>query len=618
MVTDARINPGRRPKRRPSPALALGFLALLCAATVGAGPAWPQPRHGVAMHGEPALPPGFAALPYVNPDAPKGGRIVFGVQGTFDTLNPFAVRGIAAQGVAPPTALVFQGLMARSFDEPFSLYGLVAETIETPDDRSWVQFRLNPKARFSDGVPVTAADVLFTFNLLKEKGKPNFRSWYGKVAKAEAPDDRTVRFDLAGADDRELPLILALMPVFARHAMNPETFEQTNLAPPVGTGPYMVAAVKPGESVTYRRNPDYWARDLPIARGLHNADEIRFDYFRDANSLFEAFKGGLYDVRAEDSPTRWVGGYDFPAVRDGRVVKDPVPVRTPKGMNALVFNTRRPFFADVRVREALGLLFDFDWVNRNLFAGVYRRTTSYFEGSDLASTGRPASDAERTLLARFPGAARADILDGRWTPAQADGSGRDREQARRAIALLEEAGYVLRDGALRDLRTGEPFSFEFVSASRVQERLALNFAQALRRIGVEMRVRLVDDVQYWRRLTAFDFDMIQFTWGASPSPGNEQYGRWGSRSADRSGSLNYAGARSPAIDALIEAMLSARERADFVDATRALDRVLLSGFYVVPLFNQPEQWIAHTAAVKRPARASLFGFLPETLWRESP
>ncbi|WP_406858063.1 extracellular solute-binding protein [Alsobacter sp. KACC 23698] len=570
------------------------------------------------MHGEPALPPGFAALPYVNPDAPKGGRIVFGVQGTFDTLNPFAVRGIAAQGVAPPTALVFQGLMARSFDEPFSLYGLVAETIETPDDRSWVQFRLNPKARFSDGVPVTAADVLFTFNLLKEKGKPNFRSWYGKVAKAEAPDDRTVRFDLAGADDRELPLILALMPVFARHAMNPETFEQTNLAPPVGTGPYVVAAVKPGESVTYRRNPDYWARDLPIARGLHNADEIRFDYFRDANSLFEAFKGGLYDVRAEDSPTRWVGGYDFPAVRDGRVVKDPVAVHTPKGMNALVFNTRRPLFADVRVREALGLLFDFDWVNRNLFAGVYRRTTSYFEGSDLASTGRPASDAERSLLARFPGAVRSDILDGRWAPAQADGSGRDREQARRALALLEEAGYVLRDGALRDRRTGEPFSFEFVSASRVQERLALNFAQALRRIGVDMRVRLVDDVQYWRRLTAFDFDMIQFTWGASPSPGNEQYGRWGSRSADRSGSLNYAGARSPAIDALIEAMLSARERPDFVDATRALDRVLLSQFYVVPLFNQPEQWIAHTAAVKRPERASLFGFLPETLWRESP
>ena len=245
------------------------------------------------MHGEPALPPDFAALPYVNPDAPKGGRIVFGVQGTFDTLNPFSVRGIAAQGIAPPTALVFQGLMARSFDEPFSLYGLVAETIETPEDRSWVQFRLNPKARFSDGAPVTAEDVLFSFNLLKDKGKPNFRNWYGKVAKAEAPDERTIRFDLAGADDRELPLILALMPVFARHATNPELFEQTNLKAPIGTGPYVVAEVKPGESVTYRRNPDYWAKDLPIARGLHNADEIRFEYFRDGNSLFEALKGGL-------------------------------------------------------------------------------------------------------------------------------------------------------------------------------------------------------------------------------------------------------------------------------------------------------------------------------------
>jgi peptide/nickel transport system substrate-binding protein len=460
--------------------------------------------------------------------------------------------------------------------------------------------------------------VLFSFKLLKDKGKPNFRNWYGKVVKAEAPDERTVRFDLAGADDREAPLILALMPVFARHATDPDKFEQTNLAPPIGTGPYVVAEVKPGESVTYRRNPDYWAKDLPIARGLHNADEIRFEYFRDANSLFEAFKAGLYDVRAEDSPTRWVGGYDFPAVRDGRIVKDPVPVHTPKGMNALVFNTRRPLFADVRVREALGLLFDFDWVNRNLFAGVYRRTASYFEGSDLASTGRPASPAERSLLARFPDAVRPDILDGAWKPAQADGSGRDRGQARKALALLEEAGYALRDGALRNLRTGEPFSFEFVSASRVQERLALNYAQALRRIGVEMRVRVVDDVQYWRRLTGFDFDMIQFAWGASPSPGNEQYGRWGTRSADRSGSLNYAGARSPAIDAMIEAMLAARERPDFVDATRALDRVLLSGFYVVPLFNQPDQWIAHSAAVKRPEHLSLFGFLPETLWRESP
>ncbi|GGH20039.1 ABC transporter substrate-binding protein [Alsobacter metallidurans] len=570
------------------------------------------------MHGEPALPPDFAALPYVRADAPKGGRIVFGVQGSFDTLNPYVVRGIAAQGIAPPTGLVFQALMARSFDEPFTLYGLVAESIETPDDRSWVIFRLNPKARFSDGAPVTAEDVLFTWDLLRTKGKPNLRSWYGKVSRATAVDGRTIRFDLDAGGDRELPLILALMPVLPKHATDPATFEQTTLAPPVGTGPYVVAQAKPGESITYRRNPDYWAKDLPISRGLYNPDEIRFDYYRDANALFEAFKGGLYDVRSEDSPTRWTTGYDFPAVRDGRVVKDPVPVRTPKGMNAFVFNTRRPFFADPRVREALGLLFDFDWVNRNLFAGVYRRTTSYFEGSDLASTGRDASAGERAILAPFPGAVRPDILDGGWRPAGADGSGRDRDNARKALALLASAGYVLRDGALRQTATGEPLAFEFLASTRVQERLALNFASALQRIGVTMAVRLVDDVQYWRRLSDFDYDMIQYSWGASPSPGNEQYGRWGSQSAARPGSLNYAGARSPAIDAAIEAMLAARERDTFVDAVRALDRVLLSGFYVIPLFNQPDQWVARSAAVKRPEPAPLFGFLPDTLWRESP
>ncbi|PSC06517.1 ABC transporter substrate-binding protein [Alsobacter soli] len=569
------------------------------------------------MHGDPALPPDFQSLPYVRADAPRGGRIVFGVQGTFDTLNPYAVRGLAAQAIAPPTGLVFQSLMARSFDEPFSLYGLIAETIDTPDDRSWVTFRLNPKARFSDGRPVTAEDILFTWDLLKRKGKPNLRSWYAKVKKAEAPDALTVHFDLSGSEDRELPLILALMPVLPRHATDPDAFEQTSLVPPVGSGPYVVAAVKPGESVTYRKNPDYWAKDLPISRGLYNPDEIRFDYYRDGASLFEAFKGGLYEVRSEDNPTRWVNGYDFAAVRDGRVVKDPVPVETAKGMNALVFNTRRPLFADVRVREALGLLFDFTWVNRTLFSSVYRRTESYFEGSELASTGRPASALERKLLAPYPGAVRPDILEGEWRPSNSDGSGRDREQARRALHLLTEAGYVLQDGVLQNAATGQPFAFEFLASSRVQERLALNFANSLKRIGVTMKVRLVDDVQYWRRLSDFDYDMIQYAWGASPSPGNEQYGRWGSASADRAGSLNYAGARSAAIDAAIEAMLAARAHDDFVDSVRALDRLLLSGFYVVPLFNQPEQWIAHAAAVKRPARTALFGFLPETLWRES-
>ncbi len=590
----------------------------LTAGLLGVGQAVAQPSHGIAMHGDPALAPDFANLPYARPDAPKGGRVVFGVQGTFDTLNSYSVRGIAAQGVSPPLGLVYQSLMARSWDEPFTLYAQVAQSIETPPDRSWVTFRLDPRARFSDGRPVTAEDVVFTWDLLKRKGKPSFRSWYAKAVKVETPDPLTVRFDLTGAGDRELPLILALMPVFSKAAMDPARFEETSLAIPIGTGPYTVSAVKPGESITFRRIKDWWGDVLPVARGLYNPEEIRFDYYRDANALFEAFKGGLYDVRTEDSPTRWTTQYDFPAILDGRVVKDPVVARTPKGMNAFVFNTRRPLFADKRVREALTLLFDFDWVNTHLFGGVYKRTTSFFEGSDLASTGRPATARERELLAPFPDAVSPDIMEGRWTPPSADGSGRDRERAKQALGLLEEAGWTLRDGTMRNAKTGEPMVIEFLASSRVQERLAVNYAQALQRLGITMKVRLTDDVQYWRRLAAFDFDMIQFTWGGTPSPGNEQFNRWGMKSADRESSLNYAGAKLPAIDAMIDAMLAARSRDDFVSAVRALDRVLLSQAYVLPLFNQPEQWVARTSQVKRPNTTALFGFQPETLWREQP
>lgn len=587
------------------------FLALALA--LGLLQASAQPRHGLAMHGEPALPMGFSSLPYANPNAPKGGRIVFGALGTFDTLNPYVVRGIAAHGLAAPMQLVYQTLMMRSADEPFTLYGLVAESVEVPEDRSWVIFRINPQARFSDGSPIKADDVLFSWRMLKEKGKPNFRFYYSKATKAEALDERSVRFTFADGSDRELPLIFGLMPVLSENHTDILKFGETDLSIPVGSGPYIIAAIKPGESVLFKRNPDFWGRDLPILKGLYNADEIRFDYFRDANSLFEAFKGGLYDIRMEDSPTRWISNYDFPAVQDGRVIKDPLITGMPKGMSALVFNTRSPLFADIRVREALGLMFDFNWVNAHLFNGLYKRTDSYFAGSELASAGHPASEKERAWLAPYSKDIRPDIMEGRWRPFNADGSGRDRNAAREALALLQKAGWTLRDGALKNAR-GETFSFEILVVSRVQERLAINFSEMLKRIGVTMRVRLVDDVQYWRRVAAFDFDMIQFTWGASPSPGNEQYNRWGAKSAEREGSLNYAGANHPAIDAMIDTMLQSKTREDFVSAVRALDRVLLSQFYVIPLFYAPEQWIARTARIQRPERISLFGFAPETLW----
>jgi len=587
-----------------------GFLGLV----VGLTPVWATPQHGISMHGQPSLPAAFDHLPYANPDAPKGGRITYGVLGTFDTLNPYAVRGVAAQGLTPPLGLVVQSLMMRSADEPFTLYGSIAESIDVPDDRSSVTFRINAKAKFSDGKPITSDDIAFTWNLLKEKGKPNMRASYGKVQKVETPDPSTIRFDLTGVGDRELPLILGLMPVLAKHATDVEKFEETSLIPLLGSGPYLVSEVKPGESITYKRNPDFWGKDLPINRGLYNVDEYKFDYYRDANTLFEAFKGGLYDIRSEDNPTRWVTGYDFPRMTEQKAVKDAIAVRTPKGMTALAMNTRKPVFADIRTREALSYLFDFEWVNKSLFEGVYKRTSSFFEGSDLASTGIPASEKEKALLATYPGAVRADIFGGTWRPPVSDGTGRDRNNAKKAFELLKAAGWYLDKGILKN-QNGEAFTFEALVVTRVQERLALNFSESLQKLGIQMNVRYVDDVQYWRRVATFDFDMIQFTWGSSPSPGNEQQNRWGSKSKIREGSLNYPGVESPAVDAAIEALLAARERTDFVDAVRALDRVLLSGFYVVPLFNAPEQWIVRSSNVKRPEITPLFGFAPETLWR---
>ena len=513
--------------------LAITGLALPAGASGG------ELRHGIAMHGEPALPPGFAHLPYADPDAPKGGRIVVGLQGTYDSLNPLIVLGVAPD-VVP--RYVLQSLMLRSLDEPFTVYGLIATSVEMPEDRSSVVFNLDPRARFSDGHPLTAEDVRFTFDLLKQYGKPFHRSSFGQVKSVEIADPHKIRFDLSGANDRELPLIIATMPIFAAHATDPARFNTTTLAPPIGSGPYTISEVRPGERVVLQRRHDFWGEDLPIVRGLYNFQEVRYEFYRDANTLFEAFKAGLYDYRVESDPGRWVSGYDFPAVRDGRIARDTISLRTPKGMNGFVFNTRRGPFQDVRVREALGYLFDFDWVNRNLFFGLLQRSTSYFAGSDLSSFGKPASEPERELLAPFPDAVREDIFDGKWAPPASDGSGRDREQARAALALLKEAGFVLDRGLLRRRDTDEPLAFEILVNSRAQERLALNYAQSLERIGVRPQIRLVDDVQYWRRLSTFDFDMIQWLWPASASPGNEQRNRWGKAAAARGGSLNYAGA----------------------------------------------------------------------------
>ncbi|MGQ4272893.1 extracellular solute-binding protein [Terrihabitans sp. B22-R8] len=569
-------------------------------------------RPAIAMHGEPALAAGFAHFPYVNPDAPVGGRLVQGVLGTFDSLNPFVVQGAAPAGI---NNNVIEPLMARSYDEPFTLYGLLAESVAVPEDRSFVEFRLNPAARFSDGRPVTAEDVVFSWQLLRDHGRPNHRTYYSKVAKAEIRDERTVRFDLAAEADRELPLILGLLPVLARHTIDPNAFELQGLKPLIGSGRYVISNVQAGRSFTLVRNPNYWGTNVPAMRGVGNFGEMRFDFYRDANTLFDAFRKGLIDIRPETDPARWASGYDGPALRDGRIRKEEFDSGAPKPMNAFVLNTRRPLFRDAGVREALSVLFDFEWANANLFHAAYARTGSFFEGSELSALDRPASAKERALLAAFPERVRDDVLDGSWQPMKTDGSGRDRGQLRAALGLFEKAGWQLRDGKLRNA-DGEPFRFELLVRSRDQERIALAYARDLARAGVQADVRIADNIAFESRLLSYDFDATAYIWDNSLSPGNEQTFYWGSSAADAPGTRNYMGAREPAIDAMIDAIVQARSREDLVEAARALDRLLISGFYVVPLYHLPKKWIARWDHIGHPAEAPLYGPIPETWWRE--
>jgi peptide/nickel transport system substrate-binding protein len=569
--------------------------------------------HAIAMHGEPAWGPDFTHPSYADPAAPKGGRLVQGVLGTFDCLNPFIVKGLPAANIR---SYVVESLMARGYDEPFTLYGLLADSVETDLERNLVTFTINPAAHWADGRPVTPDDVIFSWQLLRDHGRPNFRIYYAKVVKAERIGERGVRFDLTGADDRELPLIIGLMPVLAKHSTVPATFEDTSFTAPLGSGPYTVTKVQPGNSVIFTRDKNYWGRDLAINRGLWNFDTIRYDYYRDGNTHFEAFKKGLYDVRAETDPGRWETAYNFPALRHGRVVKEEFPYGLPKGMVGLVFNTRRAMFSDVRVREALLQLFDFEWINQNFFFSLYKRTASYFDGCDLSAHGVPANARERELLKPFPGAVRADIMEGRWSPPKTDGSGENRPGLRRAFALFKEAGYALKGTRLVHLESGRPFGFEMLTSTRDQERVALAYARNLKRAGITVQVRNVDATQFEHRLLSFDFDMTQYHWEQSLSPGNEQLFYWSSAAASEEGSRNYMGVKSKALDAMIAALLAAITREDFVSAIRALDRVLLSGFYVIPLYYPPVQWVARWQRIKHPARTSLYGYLPETWWHQ--
>jgi peptide/nickel transport system substrate-binding protein len=610
--TSASPFPVRGLRRLAATVLLAGAVGLLAA---GPGGVEAAPRHALAVHGEPALPEGFSHFPWADPAAAKGGRITLGVVGSFDSLNPFVFKGNPATGLrfGAEGSNVFESLMERSLDEPFTLYGLLAETVDVADDRSTVTFRLRDIARFSDRTAVTPEDVVFSFETLREKGLPYMRSNYRDVERVEKVDARTVRFRLKPTENHELPLILGLMPILPAHDWKDREFEATRLDPPIGSGPYRITGVEPGARFVLVRDPDYWGRDLPARRGLYNADELRWEYFRDRNSMMEAFKKGIVDLMPESDPGRWSATYDFPAVADGRVVKETFALEVPRGMTGFALNSRRPLFADVRVREALMRLFDFEWANRNLFWGLYERQIGYFDGSELSAYGRPADAHEQALLAPFPGAVPPPFLDGSWRMPTTDGSGRDRGALKAALDLLRAAGWRL-DGARLVAADGTPFGFEILTQTRDQERLAMGWQRTLAALGIDARIRTVDAAQYELRRKTFDFDVTMWVWPASASPGNEQIHRWTSAAAGEEGSFNLPGVREPAVDAAVAAIVGARGRAELVAATRTLDRLLTAGFWVVPLFHLPGQWVAHWTRIEHPAKIPGSGWTLPAWW----
>ncbi|HEX7005601.1 MAG TPA: extracellular solute-binding protein [Alphaproteobacteria bacterium] len=559
--------------------LAAAFAALvLAAAAVGAQAEEAVYKGvGIAMYGEPKYEDGFTHFDYVNPDAPKGGSVKLAAVGTFDSLNPFIIKGVPAAGIG----FIYDTLMESSLDEPFSEYGLVAESIEVPADRSWVAFTLRPEARFHDGSQITVDDVIFTFKTLLAKGAPFYRSYYAGVAKVEQTGPRTVKFTFKPGDNRELPLILGQLPVLPKAYWEKREFDQTSLDPPLGSGPYKIESLDPGRSITYRRVENYWGRDMPTQRGTNNFNVIRYDYYRDATVLREALKAGAIDFRLENQAKAWAVDYDIPEVKEGLLIRKEFPQHRGAGMQAFVFNTRRPFFKEPKVREALNYAFDFQWTNKNLFYGQYVRTESYFANSELASSGLP-KDEELEILEKYRGRVPERVFTEEFKLPVYDGNGDIRPGLRKAFALLKEAGWQIKNGALIDPSTGRQMEFEFLLVQPEFERIVLPFLQNLQKLGVNARARVVDPAQYQNRLADFDFDMIVGGWPQSLSPGNEQRDFWSSAAAKEPGSRNTAGIMDPVIDELVELVIAAPTRESLVARTRALDRVLLWHFFVVP------------------------------------
>ena len=592
------------------------FLSAMAVAFALHGGANAAPTYGIAMYGDPELPEGFTALPYANPDAPKGGRIVFGESGGFDSLNPYILKGRAPWGVR---AHVVESLMGRSWDEPFSLYGLLAESIEVGPNREWVEFKLREEARFSDGSPVTVEDVLWSFETLGTDGHPRYINSWKKIETAEQTGPSSVKFTF-NTVDRELPLIIGLRPVLRKADWDGRDFAESSLDRVTGSGAYVIDDFEAGRFISFKRNPDYWGRDLGFNRGRHNVDEIRYEFFGDGDVVFEAFKAGTTSTHREWNAGKWETAYDFPRVASGAVTKSEFPHQRPSGIRGFVFNTRKPEFRDWRVREALILAFNFEFINRTINGGGLPRITSYFSNSILGMREGPAEGKVRALLLPFENELLPGALEGYSLPVS-DGGERNRGNLRAATRLLEEAGWQVSEGVLRDA-DGDAFEIEFLvkSGSTENEAILNIYSSALSRLGISTSIALVDSAQYNERTNNYDFDMTNYRRGLSLSPGNEQRLYWGREGVEKPGTRNYMGMSSSAAEAMIDAILSADHRDDFIAATRALDRVLTTGRYVIPIWHSPVSRMAHVSELRYPERLPIYGdwigFLPDVWWIE--
>jgi microcin C transport system substrate-binding protein len=586
-------------------------LVLACCALPAAAEEHVYSGHGIAMHGDLKYGPDFKHFDYVNPNAPKGGELKLAALGTFDSFNPFIIRGNPADGIAR----IYDTLLVASADEPFSEYGLIAEKIETPADRSWVAFTLRPTARWHDKQPITVEDVIWSFETLRSKGQPFYRGYYSSVEKVEKAGERTVKFTFKPGENRELPLIIGQLPILPKHYWQGKDFEQTTLDPPLGSGAYKIDRFEPGRQVTYRRVADYWGKDLPVNAGRDNFDVVRYDYYRDSTVSLQAFKAGEYDWRLEISSKDWATAYDFPALRSGAVRKQDIPNSRAAGMQAFAYNTRRPLFQDARVRQALAYAFDFEWSNKTLFYGQYTRTRSYFDNSELAAKGLP-SPAEIVILEPYRGRVPDAVFTTEYNPPRSDGSGNIRDNLRQAVQLLGEAGWRIDEKTkkLTHAESGRVMDFEILLVQPEFERVVLPFTKNLERLGIAATVRTVDTAQYRRRLDDFDFDMIVGNWPESLSPGNEQRNFWGSEFAARQGSQNFIGIKSPVVDALIEGLIAAADRASLVNHVRALDRVLQWDHWVIPQWHLPFDRVAYWDKFGYPSVVPAMGVQLDAWW----